>query len=313
MVKRVQDLPAGLIDPAPVPLRPVNELSPQYLDMVTQFKEDGHFGKSILVRPIPKGRYEVVDGMYRWTAGHEAGLPYFQCIIREMDDSEVIRWQVKLNATSVETIPMEYAQHLKRLMDMEGEEMTLKDLAELVGKSRSWVCQMLSLNNLRPEYQKMVSRGQLMVGKAQLLSKLKPYLQPDYIHEARIQTVAEFRKTVAAAVNKFRENLRQGKFEKFWSHEIIPYIKSLKEINAELSNWHAGARMIAQYECISPLDGWKLAIQWITNMDPGMLEFRKKKMQRDELAKLEESKRLKALREERKRTLDCAEDSEYDN
>ena len=300
MTERAQDIPARLIDPAPVLLRPVNVMSQEYLDMVADFREDGHFGQSILVRPRSGGRYEVVDGMYRWTAGNEVGLPVFQCIVREMTDREVLIWQVKLNATRVDTDPMEYSRHLRRLMDMEERQMSLKDLAELIGKSRSWVCEMLSLNNLLPEYQKMVSRGQITVGNAQLLSKLKPYLQPHHIEEAQTQSTREFKRTVADAVNKFRESLTQGKFDAYWSHEIKPYIRNLREINAELTNWQAGAKMIAQHGCVSPLDGWKLAIQWLCNMDPDMLAFRKAKMQRDQLAKLDDAERREALREGRK-------------
>lgn len=300
VTERAQDIPASLIDPAPVLLRPVNPMSQEYLDMVADFREDGHFGNSILVRPRSGGRYEVVDGMYRWTAGNEAGLPVFQCVVREMTDREAIIWQVKLNATRVDTDPMEYSRHLRRLMDFEDQQMNLKDLSELVGKSRSWVCEMLSLDNLIPEYQKMVSRGQLMVGNAQLLSKLKTYLQPQHIEEAKTQSTRVFKRTVAEAVNRFRESLSKGRFDDYWSEEIKPYIRNLKEINAELQNWHNGAKMIAQHGCVSPLDGWKLAIQWLCNMDPEMLEFRKAKMQRDQLAQLKESEQLEALREGRK-------------
>lgn len=58
--------------------------------------------------------------------------------------------------------------------------------------------------------------------------------------------------------------------------------------------------MIAQHGCISPLEGWKLAVQWLMNMDPEMLEFRKSKMQRAEQEKLDEMERLDAIRDGRK-------------
>lgn len=270
--------------------------------MVADFEKDGHFGNSILVRPRDGGRYEVVDGMYRWTAGNEAGLEFFQCVVRDMPDDEVLVWQIKCNATRKDTDPIEFARHLKRLIDLSPKVNTLQDLAELTGKSRSWVCEMLSLNNLIPEYQKMVSRGLITIGNAQLLAKLKPYLQPNHVQEAQIQSVTEFRKTVAAAVNDFREKLKSGRTEAFWSEEIKPYVRNLTEINKELNDWQVGARMIAAQGCISPLDGWKLAVQWLMNMDPDMLAFRKAKMQRAELAKLEELQELRELREERKKT-----------
>lgn len=294
-----QDIRSDLIDPAPVLLRPVNTLSQEYLDMVADFKQFGHFGQSIMVRPFQE-RYQVVDGMYRWTAGHEAGLPFFQCVVREMDDKEVLMWQIKLNATRKDTDPIEYARHLRRLIDLSDNEVKLKDIAEEIGKSRSWVSEMMSLNKLRKEFQRLVQRGQITVANAQLLAKLKPYLQPDYIEQAKTETAAEFRKTVAAAVNRYRENLKAGRIEEYWSEEIKPYVRRIEDINHELMTWETGASMIAQHGCISPLEGWKLAVQWLMNMDPEMLEFRKSKMQRAEQEKLDEMERLDAIRDGRK-------------
>lgn len=294
-----QDIRSDLIDPAPVLLRPVNKLSQVYLDMVADFKEFGHFGQSIMVRPLNE-RYQVVDGMYRWTAGHEAGLPFFQCVVREMPDKEVLMWQIKLNATRKDTDPIEYARHLRRLIDLSDNELKLKDIAEEIGMSRSWVSEMMSLNKLRKEFQKLVQRGQITVANAQLLAKLKPYLQPDYVEQAKTESAAEFRKTVAAAVNRYRESLKAGRIEEYWSEEIKPYVRRIEDINHELMTWETGASMIAQHGCISPLDGWKLAVQWLMNMDPEMLEFRKSKMQRAEQEQLDEMERLEVIRDGRK-------------
>lgn len=267
--------------------------------MVADFQESGHFGNSILVRPLLE-RYEVVDGMYRWTAGHEAGLKFFQCVVREMTDKEVLVWQIKLNATRKDTDPIEYARHLQRLMNLESKPPSLKEMSELVGKSRSWVCEMLSLNNLIPEYQRLVTRGDITVGNAQLLAKLKTYLQPEHIEAAKRQSVVEFRQTVAAAVNRFRESLKTGKVESFWSEEIKPYVRRIPDICKELQDWQNGATMIVKHGAISPLDGWKLAVQWLMNMDPETLAFRKAKMQRVEQEKLDEKERLAKIREGRR-------------
>lgn len=304
MADYAQDIRAELIDPTPILLRPVNKLSQEYLDMVADFKEFGHFGNSILVRPS-QDRYEVVDGMYRWTAGHEANLKFFQCIIKEMTDKEVLIWQVKLNATRKDTDPIEYARHLHRLMNLEQQPPTLKELSDLIGKSRNWVCKMLSLTELLPEYQRMLTRGQITLGNAQLLAKLKPYLQPEHIDSAKHQSTAEFKQTVSAAVNRFRESLKTGNVEAYWSEEIKPYVRRLPDICDELNNWHNGGMMLAKHGAISPLDGWKLAVQWLMNMDPERLSFRKARMQRVEQEKLDEKERLARIRETRRRMLDA--------
>jgi hypothetical protein len=145
----------------------------------------------------------------------------------------------------------------------------------------------------------------LTVGNAQLLAKLKTYLQPEHIEAAKHQPVAEFRQTVASAVNSFRERLKTGKIEAFWSEEIKPYVRRIPDICKEMEDWHNGATMVSKYGPVSPLDGWKLAVQWLMNMDPETLAFRKAKMQRVEQEKLDEKERLAEIREGRRhRTLD---------
>jgi hypothetical protein len=101
-------------------------------------------------------------------------------------------------------------------------------------------------------------------------------------------------------VNRFRESLKTGNVEAFWSEEIKPYVRRVPDICKELEDWHNGAMMIAKHGAVSPLDGWKLAVQWLMNMDPETLAFRKAKMQRVEQDKLDEKERLAAIREGRR-------------
>jgi ParB/RepB/Spo0J family partition protein len=268
--------------------------------MVAAFSEpDAMFLNSILVRPL-RERYQVVDGMYRWTAAHEAGMKVFQCTVKEMPDKDVLIHQIKANADRQGTDPVEYARHLHRLMDLSDSDMTLKDLAEMTERSRSWVCEMMKLTELCPEYQKMVQRGQITVANGQLLAKLKPYLQPQHVEAARVESVTTFRRTIAEAVNHFREAVREGRSELFWAGEIKPHMRKMPEILHELETWQVGGKMIVQHDCVSALDGWKLGIQWIMNQDSDRIEELKAKKQRVELDRLADMERLEAIREGRK-------------
>jgi hypothetical protein len=84
----------------------------------------------------------------------------------------------------------------------------------------------------------------------------------------------------------------------------------MPEIRREMENWQQGAKMIAKHGCISPLEGWKMAILWIMNHDPDRLEFLKAKKRQAEMDRLAELERLDALRDGRKhQALDCADHS----
>ena len=285
-MERAFDLEYALVDPAPVLLRPVNTHCVEYLELVQDLREDGHFGNSILVRPMPEGRYEVVDGMYRWTAAGEARLRVIQAIVREMTDEEVLIWQIKTNATRKDTDPIEYAKHIERLRRLH-PGITLKELAAKLGKHRRWVSEVLSLNKLIEPAANAVRRGEITVGNGRLLAKLKPFLQPNFIKLAKHESFREFRLTIAEAVNDYREAVKMGKIDEFYNQEVRPFLRPMREVRHELETWENAGVMIMKNGCKTPLDGWKLAIQWMMNVDAENLERRRKKRQRKELRRLE--------------------------
>lgn len=284
---RAFDLPLARVDPAPVLLRPIDTHSVEYLELVADLQADGHLGNSILCRPIPEGRWQVVDGMYRYTAAKEARLEMIQAIVREMTDEEVLVWQIKTNATRKDTDPIEYARHLERLRRLT-PSMTLKDLAAKVGKHRRWVSDILCLNKLITRAADAVRRGEISVGNARLLAKLKPFLQPQFIQYAREEAYRPFQRRVAEAVNDYREAVRMGKLDIFYNQEVKPFLRPIREVREELETWQNGGVMLLKNNCKTPLDGWKLAIQWMMNVDAENLERRRKKRQRLELKRLAE-------------------------
>lgn len=290
MMDKAFDLPLARVDPAPVLLRPIDKRSIEYLELVDAFREDGHLGNSILCRPKAEGRWEVVDGMYRWSAAKEARLEHIQAIVREMTDEEVLVWQIKTNAVRKDTDPIEYARHIERLRRLH-PDLTLKGLAVKIGKHRRWVSEVLRLNNLIEPAARAVRRGEIAVGNAKLLAKLKPFLQPQFVQYAREESYREFQRRVAEAVNEYREAVKVGKLDAFYNGEIRPYLRPIREVRHELATWEQGGVMLLKNGCKSPLDGWKLAIKWMMNVDDENLERRRKKRQRLELKRLDEENR----------------------
>ncbi|MHC4702443.1 MAG: ParB/RepB/Spo0J family partition protein [Planctomycetota bacterium] len=294
-----RDIPLTDVAPAPVLLRAVNKLAMAYLSMVAELRNDGHFLNAILVRPI-EGGYEVVDGMYRWTAAHEAELTTIQCVIREMTDDEAVIKQIQANAGHTDTDPIEFAKHLERVRKSQGDQCTLATLADLVEKPRKWVSQMLNLNYLTRPAKDAVQRGEIPIGNAKLLSKLRPHLQQAYMRDAKLLPTKEFRPIVARAVNEYREDLKRGRMAAYYGGDARPFCRGTTDVLAELESWPNAGPMILKHGCKTPLDGWKLAVQWVMSMDPDSIEARHKRVQQQEMTVLEQQTAREEAREKAK-------------
>lgn len=129
----------------------------------------------IVVRPIDEGRYEIIAGERRWRASQIAGLDKVPAIVREVPDETAIAMALIENIQREDLNPMEEAFALKRLQDE--FELTQKEVAEAVGKSRTAVTNILRLLNLSDEVKTMLEHGDLEMGHARCLLSLEPEKQ----------------------------------------------------------------------------------------------------------------------------------------
>lgn len=123
----------------------------------------------ILVRPRPDlpGTYEIVAGERRWRAAQKAQLHEVPVIIRELDDTTTLEIALIENLQREDLNAVDEARALRQLADQ--FEYTHEQVAEKVGKSRSYVANMLRLNDLSSVVQAMLSDGKLTAGHARTL------------------------------------------------------------------------------------------------------------------------------------------------
>jgi ParB family chromosome partitioning protein len=121
----------------------------------------------ILVRPIAGGRFEIVAGERRWRAAQKAGLHSIPGVIRDLDDVEILEIGIIENVQRADLNPLEEAQGYQALIDRFGR--TQQDIAEIVGKSRPHIANMLRLLGLPPQIQDMVRDGRLTAGHARAI------------------------------------------------------------------------------------------------------------------------------------------------
>jgi ParB-like chromosome segregation protein Spo0J len=110
------------------------------------------FQGALLVREVPGGSYEVIDGAHRFQACKDLGFAQVTVDIVELHDEDVLQYQIMASKHKVPTPPAEYAKQLRRMMTM--ERLTHAEVAEKLGKSVTWVKNILKetmkIKDIRP-------------------------------------------------------------------------------------------------------------------------------------------------------------------
>ena len=93
----------------------------------------------LIVRP--KGeKFEIIAGHRRFLAAQMAGLKTLPCIVKEVDDSQMLMEQIHENIKREELNIMDQVEIVHRLR--EGVGFTYKDIGEIFGKSETWAREM---------------------------------------------------------------------------------------------------------------------------------------------------------------------------
>ena len=148
-------IPPNLIKPNPWN-RKINEAS--LPDLAASVRKHGVL-QPVLVRPAEGASagqplYELVAGERRWRASQLAGLAVLPCLVRQMDDLEVIELMLVENLEREDLHPLDEAAGYDRLLRKDSGPQSLRGfatvdhLAERIGKSRSYVVQRLKLLTL---------------------------------------------------------------------------------------------------------------------------------------------------------------------
>ena len=128
-------------------------------DLVESIREKGVL-QPLLVRPNPKkkGVYEIIAGERRFRASKKAGLTQVPVIIKQFDDKAALEVALIENLQREDLNAIEEAEAYTRLL--KEFNYTQEELARVVGKSRSYVANMMRLLELPPAVKKMLTEKQ---------------------------------------------------------------------------------------------------------------------------------------------------------
>jgi len=115
-------------------------------------------------------RYRIVAGERRYRAARMAGLHTVPCLVKDMDDQEIMEAALIENLQREDLNPIEEAMGIRALMDKCG--YTQETAAKRVGRSRPAVANLLRLLSLPQKVQELVKEGKLSAGHARVLAGL---------------------------------------------------------------------------------------------------------------------------------------------
>lgn len=140
----------------------------QLKDLAASIKEKGIIQPLIVrVDPVDPNRYQIVAGERRWRAAQMAKLHQIPIIVRNFSDTEVLEVAIIENIQRSDLNPIEEAAGYRQLMGKFGH--TQEKLAEVLGKSRSHIANLMRLLTLPEPVQAYLQQGQLTMGHARAL------------------------------------------------------------------------------------------------------------------------------------------------
>lgn len=150
-------------------------------ELTESIRQDGII-KPLLIRPLPTGKLEIVDGARRFRAAKAAVRDILPAIVRKLTDDDVIAIQLISFLHEEHPHPLDEAEAYKRLVD---RKFTVPQIAMSVGKDRVYVARRLQLINLIESGVKMMREEKLPLPHALEVARLGPDQQKQALDNFR--------------------------------------------------------------------------------------------------------------------------------
>jgi ParB family chromosome partitioning protein len=136
------------------------------VELSESIKERGII-QPIVVREAGDGAYEIIAGERRWRAAQRAGLHDVPIAIVDATDLQSLEFAIIENVQRADLNPIEEAAGYLALIEQCNH--TQDQVAQIVGKSRPYVANLLRLLKLSEPVKELVRKGQLSAGHARVL------------------------------------------------------------------------------------------------------------------------------------------------
>ena len=150
------------------PRNPRRSFTEAELNELTESIKERGIIQPIVVRQLPDNKtFEIIAGERRWRAAQRAGLHEVPIAIVDATDIQSLEFAIIENVQRADLNPIEEAAGYVALMEQCNH--TQEQVAQIVGKSRPYVANLVRLLKLPEPVKKMVREGKLSAGHARLL------------------------------------------------------------------------------------------------------------------------------------------------
>lgn len=213
-------------------------------ELAASIKEKGVL-QPILLRTVT-GRpymYEIVAGERRYRASKLAGLSEIPALVKTLTNENAMEIALIENVQRENLNPIEEATAYQNLMEKCGYD--LADVVRLIGKSESYIRNIMRLTNLADSVKAMVERGELSASAARTIAVAEN--QEELAHKIVNEKIP-----VAQIATIVKQAPRAGKSRAFSSnnidndtrHELEAKIKTALGVPVKITERRGGAGQI---------------------------------------------------------------------
>ena len=161
----LREIPVDLIQPGE--FQPRQDMSAQSLEELAQSISEQGVMQPVVVRALESGRFELIAGERRWRACQLSKIQSIPAMVRNASNRDAISMALIENIQREDLGPIEQAVALQRLQ--REFDLTQREVARSVGKSRESVANLLRLLGLETETRQLLEEGKLELGHAKAL------------------------------------------------------------------------------------------------------------------------------------------------
>jgi len=181
--------------------------------------------------------FTLINGLQRLTICKQLGYQEIQVnVIETQGDADFLAAQITTNATRVDTKLAEYAKTIKQLMQLK-PTMSWDDVAAMIGKSKSWVLNVFSLNRLPEDVQALVNENKIPATNSWNLANLFKYAKDQETRDqftqfAQTDEASVFVPRVNNAVKEIKAAISQGRKANLNVFVPNPVLRKANEVKA---------------------------------------------------------------------------------
>ena len=169
-MERVVVKPIPLVQISPNPDQPRKKFNEQELQELSESIKEKGVLVPIILRTVQNKPflYEIVAGERRYRAAKMAGLSEIPALVKTLTNQNAMEIALIENVQRENLNPIEEAEGYQNLMEKCGYD--IEDVSKLIGKSASYIRNLMRINSLPESVKEMVRSGELSASHARTIA-----------------------------------------------------------------------------------------------------------------------------------------------